>query len=129
MRAFSPVLRVALFLASLVALLATTAPAEARPPAHFDPQLHQWFESLKQPGTAMGCCSESDCHILADSEWRETKDGYEIRVRDRWVVVPPENILDHQPNPTGNVVACYNAVNSDQGLLVHVFCFVRGTET
>ena len=129
MRAFSLFLKAAAILMSLGAVIAVTATAEARPPAHFDPQLHEWFESLKQPGTARGCCSESDCHILADNQWRETNNGYAILVKEQWFKVPHENILDHQPDPTGNVVTRYSVINSDKGLLVNIFCFIRGTET
>jgi hypothetical protein len=103
--------------------------AGARPPAHYDPALHQWFENLRQPGSGIGCCSESDCKILSAGEWRQTAGGYQIRVRDSWHNVPPERILEHEPNPTGSAVACYRALDGVQGESgVIIFCFVRGTE-
>ena len=83
------------------------APALARPPAKYNPALHAWFESLKEPGTGIGCCSEADCHILTADELKQTKDGYQVRVRNLWIKVPPDKILEHQWNPTGGVVACY----------------------
>lgn len=105
------------------------AMAVARPPANFDPRLHGWFESLKQPGTSIGCCSESDCKILAADQWRATKVGYQIRVKDLWVDVPADKILEHEPNPTGSVVACYRqGYGPPDPTRVFIYCFVRGTE-
>jgi hypothetical protein len=90
---------------------------------------HRWFENLRQPGSGIGCCSESDCKILAPGEWRQTGDGYQIRVREVWHDVPLERILQHESNPTGSVVACYRALDGVRdGSRVIIFCFVRGTE-
>lgn len=117
-------------LAALMLIVMTGPVAVAHPPPHFDPALHGWFDSLKQPGTGVGCCSESDCKILAADQWRTTKDGYQIRVSTMWVDVPPDKILDRQPNPTGSAVACYR---QDYGppdpSRVFIYCFVRSTET
>jgi hypothetical protein len=116
------------FLAWLLAM-ASVAAAGAHPPAHYDPALHQWFENLRQPGSGIGCCAESDCKIMAPGDWRQTGGGYQIRVRDVWYDVPPERILEHEPNPTGSVVACYRTLDGVQdGSRVIIFCFVRGTE-
>lgn len=109
--------------------LVAGALAFAHPPANFDPKLHGWFESLKQPGTGIGCCSESDCRIMAPDHWRTTKDGYQIRVDTIWVDVPPDKILDHEPNPTGSPVACYRrGYGPLNAARVFIYCFVRGTE-
>lgn len=109
--------------------LASIGMAAARPPAHYDPALHQWFESLRQPGSGIGCCSEADCKIMAPGDWRQIGDGYQIRVRDAWHDVPPDRILQNEPNPTGSVVACYRALDGVQDKAgVIIFCFVRGTE-
>ena len=35
--------------------------AEANPPPDADMSLAPWFQSLKQPGTGMSCCSMADC--------------------------------------------------------------------
>ncbi len=113
-----------------VTVLAGIAPALARPPANYNPALHAWFESLKEPGTGIGCCSESDCHILTPEELKQTKEGYQVRVRNLWVKVPPDKILEHQWNPTGGVVACYGPGRTvDDSANIVIFCFIRGTET
>jgi hypothetical protein len=112
-----------------VALLSVMGVAAARPPANYNPALHAWFESLREPGTGIGCCSEADCKVLAADELKQTKDGYQVRVRNLWVAVPPDKVLEHQWNPTGGVVACYGPGRGaeDQAKIV-IFCFVRGTE-
>jgi hypothetical protein len=121
--------RIRILLAALGVIIAAGAFALAHPPANFDPALHGWFESLKQPGTHVGCCSESDCRILHNDQWRQTKDGYQISVRQRWVDVPPDKILEHEPNPTGSVVACYReGYGRGNRPPVYIYCFVRGTE-
>ncbi len=105
-------------------------PAPARPPANYNPALHAWFESLKEPGTGIGCCSEADCHILQPGELKQTKDGYQVRVRNLWIKVPPDKILEHQYNPTGGTVACYGpGRTADDAAKIVIFCFIRGTET
>ena len=113
-----------------VTMVTGMAPALAQPPANYNPALHAWFESLKEPGTGIGCCSESDCHILAPEELKQTKDGYQVRVRNLWVAVPPDKILEHQWNPSGGVVACYGpGRDAESQASVVIFCFIRGTET
>jgi hypothetical protein len=120
-----------LWLAAMCALLATgLTSASARPPVNYNPALHAWFESLKEPGTGIGCCSEADCHILQPEELKQTKEGYQVRVRNLWIKVPPDKILEHQHNPTGGVVACYGSGRTaDDAANIVIFCFIRGTET
>ena len=121
--------RIRVLLVAVGVVMAAGAFALARPPANFDPALHGWFESLKQPGTGIGCCAESDCRILHSGQWRQTQDGYQNRVEDRWVDVPPDKVLQHEPNPTGSVVACWReGYGGANRLPVYIYCFVRGTE-
>jgi hypothetical protein len=113
----------------LLAVLAAAAPGRARPPANANPALHAWFESLREPGTNLGCCSESDCHIMASEDVKQTRDGYQIRVRNLWVAVPNDKILQHQRNPSGGTVACYGpGRDAATQANVVVYCFVRGTD-
>jgi hypothetical protein len=114
---------------AVLLLLAAIGVAVARPPAYYNPALHAWFESLREPGSGIGCCSEADCKILQPDELKQTKTGYQVRVRNLWVAVPPDKILQHQWNRTGGVVACYGpgrTVNNQSDIVI--FCFVRGTE-
>ncbi len=122
--------RIRVLLMAVGLTLLAGAIAIAHPPPNFDPALHGWFESLKQPGTGVGCCSESDCKILAPDQWRATKDGYQIRVQTLWVDVPRDKILDREPNPTGSAVACYRqGYGPLDAAQIFIYCFVRDTET
>jgi len=104
---------------ALVALAASAAePARGAPPENADSSLAPWFESLKQPGTRVGCCSVADCRPV-DS--RIVEDHYEALIAGRWMRVPPGRVLDHVPNPIGRAVACWTP---SYGIL----CFVRPTE-
>jgi hypothetical protein len=117
------------FVLACVFLLPLVGVAMARPPANYNPALHAWFESLREPGSGIGCCSEADCKILSPDELKQTKNGYQVRVRNLWVAVPPDKILQNQWNPTGGVVACYGpGRTAEDSANVVIFCFIRGTE-
>ena len=76
----------------LLALVMAVAPriGEAEPPADADPALRPWFESLKQPGTGVSCCSISDCRPV---QYRLAPEGYEALVGSLWVHVPDDRVL------------------------------------
>ena len=94
-----------------------------------------WFDGLTVPGTAMLCCSRTDCkpveaRIRGDGRWevwidRVTfPDGFspaEGHAPDAWVVVPEAAVLHGKENPTGAPIACWY-----QGV---VRCFVPGVGT
>jgi len=107
----------------LALAVGTMSIAVAAPPPDADPSLKSWFEGLHQPGNGASCCSISDCHRLADGDWRETADGYQVRIRGQWVTVPPSRILAKEDNPTGGAVACYDEMQRV------IYCFVRSSET
>jgi hypothetical protein len=98
----------------------------AAPPDHPDPALAPWFESLKQPGTGVSCCSVADCRTV---EFRQDRDGYEVLIDGRWKMsipfwlrVPPNRIIDRIDNPTNRAVVCFTP---EGGIL----CFVRPSES
>ena len=107
-----------LLLAGALLTLSAMQPGRAAPPDTADPALAPWFQSLKQPGTRVGCCSVADCRPV-DS--RIVGDHYEALIGGRWTEVPPERVLEHEPNPVGRAVACWTP---QYGIL----CFVRPTE-
>jgi hypothetical protein len=76
----------------------------AAPPAgqQVDPEMHEWYESLKQPHTGAGCCSIADCRPY-DS--RMVGDHYEILDHGRWWRVPDSVVL-HRENKAGTAIAC-----------------------
>ena len=93
--------------------------ARAAPPEGADPALHGWFESLKQPGTGLSCCSIADCR---PTEYRLAGNGYEAWLDHRWVRVPEDRVL-RQPNPVGRAVVCRSPANGS------ILCFVPASET
>jgi hypothetical protein len=89
--------------ATLFALLVASS-VLARPPENADPALAPWFNSLRQPGTEVSCCSIADCR---PTEYRTGRDGYEALIEGSWVAVPPDKVLRRVDNPTGRAVVCY----------------------
>jgi len=103
----------------LAALLAGIGTADAAPPDDADPALAPWFQSLRQPGTGVSCCSIADCRL---TEYRSNAEGYEALIAGRWLAVPAERVLQNVDNPTGRAVVCYLP---GRGIL----CFVWPAET
>lgn len=61
---------------------------------NIDPETKAWFESLKDKN-GIGCCDTSDGTRVEDPDWRVTDTGrYEIKIGDRWFLIPPEAVLD-----------------------------------
>jgi hypothetical protein len=84
-----------------------------------DPALAPWYQSLRQPGTGVSCCSIADCRT---TDYRPRGDGYEAMIDGNWVDVPPDKVLQHMPNPTGRAVVCWTPQRG-------VLCFVCPAET
>jgi hypothetical protein len=91
----------------------------AAPPEGADPNLAQWFQNLRQPGTGKSCCSISDCRPV---DYRVNGDHYEAFIGGDWITVPPEKVLQRYDNPLGRAVVCWTPS-------LGVMCFVRGAET
>jgi hypothetical protein len=103
----------------LMALLAAGA-LEAAPSENADPAMHGWFESLKQPGSGVSCCSIADCRPV---DYKLDPGGYEALIEARWVRVPDDKILHGKPNPTGRGVLCRSPISGT------ILCFVPASET
>jgi len=91
----------------------------AAPPENADPSLAPWFQSLRQPGTGISCCSLADCRV---TEYRTDAVGYEALIDNKWLAVPQERVLEHISNPTGRAIVCYHPGTG-------ILCFVRPSET
>ncbi|HXP32336.1 MAG TPA: hypothetical protein VN832_14675 [Stellaceae bacterium] len=105
--------------AAAILSLACIGALSAAPPEGADPTLAPWFQSLRQPGTGVSCCSIADCRA---TEYRSRGEGYEAFIDERWISVPQERVLDHIDNPTGRAVVCYEPTRG-------ILCFVRPSET
>ena len=111
----------------LAILLLLTAPALADPPpgVPIDPEMHEYYHSLKVPaGPFAGglCCSVADCrNVVVRSD---AKDGAYYAYIDSktypddgsyghghapnaWVKVPEQVIIHDRPNLTGEPIACW----------------------
>jgi hypothetical protein len=102
-----------------LAALALSVAAIAAPPIDVDPSLAPWFQSLRQPGTGVSCCSIADCRM---TDYRTTRSGYEALVGRKWLKVPPGRVLEHTTNPTGRAIVCYLPGTG-------ILCFVRPAES
>jgi hypothetical protein len=102
-----------------VALLGIAA-SDAAPPENADPALHGWFESLKQPGSGVSCCSIADCRPV---EYRLVADGYEAYLDTKWVHVPDDKVLHGTVNLVARGIVCRSPISGT------ILCFVPASET
>jgi len=118
-----PALVVLFFLA-----LSAAGPLAAAPPPEANLSFSAWFESLRQRGNGLPCCSIADCRI---TRARVTADGYDALIEGEWIAIPDDSRLDRFDNPTGHAVVCYRRFHNDNGdaLPVTVFCFVPPSQT
>ena len=114
-------------LACVMLLLALAAPnSRARDLdgryAAQNPELHQWFESLRSGKGP--CCSDADGASVSDVDW-ETKAGhYRVRIDGQWIDVPDEAVIT-EPNRVGRTM-----VWPIRGYLgVSIRCFMPGSMT
>lgn len=91
------------FLVFVLSALTLARLAYAAPPEGADPNSPRaaWFNSLRTPEGA-SCCSIADCRPV---EAQLVTDGWQIRIDDEWVDVPPEVIL-RRDNQDGRPIAC-----------------------
>ncbi len=99
--------------------------AHAAPPQNPDPVLHRWFETQHSVAGAW-CCDVADGYILADKDWHQAGDHYEVRIDDKWHPVPADALRDPLggPNPTGAAIVWYRGFGVD----LHIYCFTPGYE-
>ena len=106
---------------SLVSLLIFAAGGlRAASPENTNSELHGWFESLKQPGSGISCCSIADCLPV---DYKMEGDGYEALIETRWVRIPGDKVLHGKPNPTGRAILCRSPISGT------ILCFVPAGET
>ena len=109
--------------AAVLALVIAVFPrvGKAEPPEGADPALRPWFESLKQPGTGVSCCSISDCRPVqyrlapgAGTRRWSARCGSTCRMTRSCAI---------KKNPLGRAVLCRSPASGT------IFCFVPGPET
>jgi hypothetical protein len=114
-------------LASVLLLVILAAPvSNARDPdgryAAQNPELHEWFESLR---SARGpCCSDADGTAVADVDWETSNGHYRVRLDGEWIEVPDEAVIT-EPNRIGRTM-----VWPVRGYLrISIRCFMPGSMT
>jgi hypothetical protein len=101
------------------AQLLVTLPSAADT-ANPDPNLREWFRSLRQPRSGMSCCDISDCRYV---DYRFVDNHYDIRIENQWMTVPGEGVIHGKQNITGKAVACYTRSNPYSDMIT-ILCFV-----
>ena len=81
----------------------------------------KWFESLKVPGTSLGCCSIADCHrtdarIDARGQWwvRLRAESWQT---PRWRIVPSDRILAEPRSLDGEAYVCQTQGRPERRIL------------
>jgi hypothetical protein len=119
--------RASLYLVSALLLSALAAPSmhardlDGRYAAQ-NPELHQWFESLRSGKGP--CCSDADGSAVSDVDWDTAGGHYRVRIDGEWIAVPDEAVIT-EPNRIGRTM-----VWPIKGYLgVTIRCFMPGSMT
>src|SRR5215475_1098195 len=87
-----------------------------------NPELHQWFESLRSGKGP--CCSDADGSAVSDVDWETAGGHYRVRIDGEWINVPDEAVIT-EPNRIGRAM-----VWPIRGYLgVSIRCFMPGSMT
>jgi len=66
-----------------------------------NPELHQWFESLRSGKGP--CCSDADGNAVSDVDWETAGGHYRVRLDGVWLDVPDEAVIT-EPNRIGRTM-------------------------
>jgi hypothetical protein len=105
--------------------------AMAAPPTDqpLNPELAEWFKTLRQPSSGEGCCSIADCRSF---ESRIFRDHYEVFIHDKFAV--PDTAVLHNENKVGTAIAClktswnYSFGPAPADYVPGILCFVPAPE-
>jgi hypothetical protein len=87
-----------------------------------NPELHQWFESLR---SAKGpCCSDADGSAVSDVDWDTAGGHYRVRLDGTWIDVPDEAVIT-EPNRIGRTMVW--PIKGYLGITIR--CFMPGSMT
>lgn len=127
-----------LIILALLAVLIT--PASARDVGQWlnaDPQISEWYKTLKQPdNNYMSCCGEADAYWADKTETGPNGELYAVITDDRpdeplgrrhvpigtKILIPPHKIKWDQGNPTGHTVIFLSTTDA-------VYCYVQNGGT
>src|SRR6201995_162910 len=87
-----------------------------------NPELHQWFESLRSGKGP--CCSDADGSAVSDVDWDTAGGHYRVRLDGVWLEGPDEAVIT-EPNRIGRTM-----VWPIKGYLgTSIRCFMPGSMT
>src|ERR1700760_2715775 len=87
-----------------------------------NPDLHQWFETLRSGKGP--CCSDADGSAVSDVDWKTAGNHYRVRLDGVWLDVPDEAVIT-EPNRIGRTM-----VWPIRGYLgTSIRCFMPGSMT
>jgi hypothetical protein len=87
-----------------------------------NPELHQWFESLRSGKGP--CCADADGSAVSDVDWDTAGGHYRVRLDGAWIDVPDEAVIT-EPNRIGRTM-----VWPIRGYLAtSIRCFMPGSMT
>ena len=82
--------------------------------------LHEWYQTLRQPGTGYECCDNKDCRSTSA---RVRGSAIEVLVDGEWTKVPPNTIVDVKPPDLNSHVCAPRGWWSPKP----IFCVVLGS--
>lgn len=87
--------------------------------------LHDWIQGLKNKNK-IGCCSTADGYP-AEAE-NDTGDGknWRVRIEGEWYTVPPEALIDDQPNKLGYPMVWWYPDWNGTKMTPKIRCFIPG---
>ena len=85
--------------------------------------LHEWFNQLASKKGL--CCSFADGATIKTDDWQSNNGHYEVRLYNRWVVIP-DNAIVTEPNKAGEAVVWPYLDENNQ---VQIRCFLPGAGT
>jgi hypothetical protein len=72
------------------------------------------------------CCNNDDCHYLAEDEFRETQEGTELKIGNKWCPVKDEHFVIKGKSPDWSKLhACINMSASYGDECDRILCFMR----
>ena len=87
-----------------------------------NPELHQWFESLRSGKGP--CCSDADGSAVSDVDWETAGGHYRVRIDGEWIDVPDEAVIT-EPNRIGRTMVW--PIRGYLGMTIR--CFMPGSMT
>jgi hypothetical protein len=84
-------------------------------------EFHDWYESLRIPGTNFSCCNDEDCR---PTKSRMVGRDVQVIIDGEWVTVPPNKIV-REPSPDLGAHVCASKKSALHAITV-IHCVVLG---